>query len=152
MNEHHAHIVQIATDLQAIARERPRAGCAYYRNLIVRQLEAEGWYIPKGRFFVSSRGAPANSGHATQRGVLDLIAWPPPLDNPRAPGAPRNPDIRNRPPPVLVELDKHQVGKKTIAKLANFNYPATARVVILTHASTCDSVPGIDTIICLGAS
>ena len=151
VNEHHAHIVQIVLGLQRVAAGLPRARARFYRDLIARQLEREGWYVPKGRFFVASRGAPAND-HAPQRGILDLIAWPPPLDNPRAPGTPRNPDLRNRPPPVLIELDKHQVTKKTRSKLAAFSYPVTARVVILTQASTCDPVQGVDTVVCLGAA
>lgn len=141
MNSYHQQVVDIATGLQH-SRARSPAAC---KAMLVRQLEAEGWYCST-HFKVPSRGT---NDH--YRGILDLVAWPPPLPDPRGSEHKPNPHITNRPPPVLVELDKVQVRYKTRAKLAAFNHPASARVVVLTQANDSQSMAGIDAIICLGA-
>lgn len=140
MNPYHQRVAEIATGLQH-TRGRSSVEC---KTIIQRQLEAEGWYCST-RFKVPSRGT---NDH--YRGILDLVAWPPPFPEPEHPERKPNPHISNRPPPVLVELDKVQVRYKTRAKLAAFNHPASARVVILTQANDSESMAGIDAIICLG--
>lgn len=130
--------------MQGLAATRVR-GPVVVKKLIRDQLQAQGWYVST-RFKVPSRGDETH-----YRGVLDLICWPPPHPDPRGPDHKPNPHITNRPAPVLVEVDRRNVRHKTRAKLAAFPYLATARVVILTEAETCDPLPGVDTIICLGA-
>lgn len=137
---HHAHVVEILTGL---VHSRARTGPSL-KAILKRQLDSDGWYTST-RFKVESRGT--DDGY---RGVLDLICWPPPHPDPRGPHHKPNPHIANRPPPILVEFDKRQVYFRTRAKLASFAYPATARIVVLTRAPSCDPLPGIDTIICLG--
>lgn len=141
MNQYHQHVVEIASGLQHL---RGRSSAAY-KAIIKRQLDAEGWYTST-RFKVPSRGTDDH-----YRGILDLIAWPPPFPDPRGPEHKPNPHISNRPPPILIELDKTRVYYKTRAKLAAFAYPCSARVVILTQADDSEPVAGIDRIICLGA-
>ena len=141
MNPWHAHVVELARGLAVSRATSPKA----YKDIIARQLEADGWYCST-RFKVPSRGT---NDH--YRGILDLICWPPPHPDPRGDGHKPNPHISNRPPPILIELDKTRVYYKTRCKLAAFPYPATARVVILTQADDADPCPGVDTIICLGA-
>lgn len=141
MNPWLQHVVEIAAGLTQSAATSPKA----YKAIIKRQLDAEGWYTST-RFKVASRGT---NDH--YRGLLDLICWPPPYPDPLRPGKPPNPDLRNRPPPVLVEIDKTYVYAKTRAKLAAFNYPASGRLVILTQNDTAEPLNGIDIIVCLGA-
>ncbi|MBE0625686.1 MAG: hypothetical protein IH606_12835 [Burkholderiales bacterium] len=141
MNPWHQRVVEIATGLQQSQARSPTA-C---KAIIKRQLETEGWHTST-RFKVPSRGT---NDH--YRGILDLIAWPPPFPDSRGPEHKPNPHVSNRPPPVLIELDKVSVRHKTRAKLAAFNYPSSGRVVILTQADDSPPCPGVDTIVCMGA-
>lgn len=116
------------------------------KAILVRQLEADGWYCHT-HFFVASRGT---NDH--YRGILDLITWPPPNPDPRGPEHKPNPHISNRPPPILIEQDKTRVYLKTRSKLASFAYPASGRLVILSQADDSPPFEGIDLIVCLGAN
>ena len=138
------HCAQIAMGMRGIrpGLKKPK----YLKSLIVRQLEADGWYCHT-HFFVPSRGS---NDH--YRGILDLITWPPPYPDPRGPEHKPNPHISNRPPPVLIEQDKTRVYLKTRAKLAAFAYPSSGRLVILSQANDSEAFEGIDLIVCLGAN
>ena len=141
MNPWLAHVVELARGLTVSRATSPKA----YKAIIARQLEADGWYV-RARFLVPSRGCDDH-----YRGALDLVCWPPPFPDPRGPEHAPNPHISNRPPPILIDLDKCSVGRKTRAKLASFAYPCSGRVVILTQADDSPPCQGIDTIVCLGA-
>lgn len=146
MNPHHQRVVELARSLTRLdARQRrPKP----LKALIKFTLEQEHWYVST-KFKVEDRGS--NDG---QRGVLDLIAWPPPRPEPNPDRPPHIPvtDIRNRPPPVLIEIDKGRVYLKTRSKFQAFPYPRSASVVILTNADDSEPCQGIDTIVCLGAT
>ena len=144
MNPWLHHVAQLALGCRVLDHRARRP--APLKALLKMHLERDGWYCTT-RFKVESRGT--NDG---QRGVLDLITWPPPHPDPRGPEHTPNPHISNRPPPVLVEIDKTRVYLKTRAKLASFAYPCSGRLVILTQADDSDECRGIDTIVCLGIS
>ncbi len=103
-----------------------------YRAGLVARLAAAGWTC-RTRFKVDSRGT--CDGY---KGVLDLVAHPP-----FAAGQNRLDD------PVLVEIDRATIRRKTLTKLAAFPYRAAGRVIILTDTDAHFPVPGVDAIICL---
>jgi len=144
VNQYLEHCARIAMGMRGIA---PRLKSPKnIKAMLVRHLEADGWYCHT-HFFVPSRGT---NDH--YRGILDLITWPPPNPDPRGPEHKPNTHISNRPPPILIEQDKTRVYLKTRSKLASFTYPASGRLVILSQADDSDQFEGIDLIVCLGAN
>lgn len=102
-----------------------------YRAQLVKRLRAEGWHCREG-VRVDSRGT--NDGY---RGILDLVAHPP--------GLPGTQPMANL--PVLIEIDKASIQRKTRAKLDRWEGPHAGKVVILTRASSHPDVEGLDAII-----
>lgn len=127
--------VVIATVLDAHAHRpsRPFRG-KEFRDAVRNRLLVAGW-ICRTRYKVESRGTP--DGY---RGVLDLVAHPPP---PR--GAKELPD------PVLVEFDKVSIERKTIAKLARYEGRTAAKLIVLARGTGHHDLPtGVDEILTLG--
>ena len=105
-----------------------------FRDAVRHRLQVAGW-ICRTRVKVESRGTP--DGY---RGVLDLVAHPPPQR-----GAPALPD------PVLVEFDKVSIERKTIAKLANYEGRTCGVLIVLARGSgEHGPIAGIDEILTLG--
>jgi hypothetical protein len=112
------HLAQVVAIARSIPEARGMKTRAYRRALV----------------WVESRGT--DDGY---RGKLDLVAHPP-----RPPGA--HPGIPLD-PPVLIEIDKRSIQRKTFAKLARWEGPHSGKAVILTRAASHPGVSGLDVVV-----
>jgi hypothetical protein len=126
---HLAQVVAIARSIPEARGMKTRA----YRRALVDRLTAAGWSC-RTLVWVESRGT--DDGY---RGKLDLVAHPP-----RPPGA--HPGIPLD-PPVLIEIDKRSIQRKTFAKLARWEGPHSGKAVILTRAASHPGVSGLDVVV-----
>lgn len=132
-NDYGRELCAIAQGIEGASELHPRV----FKGRLCSALIERDWFCNL-RVRVASRGT---NDH--YRGILDLVAFPPFPE-----GVPRS--HKNRPPPVLVELEKHHISHKARAKLAAWHHPRSAAVVILTRAQTADSIPEADLVLCLG--
>lgn len=133
---------QLPPELPASVRAVMRAALAVehphglktraFRAQLAALLAAAGWTC---RFRVRVDGRGTDDGYA---GLLDLVAHPP-----AEPGALALPD------PVLIEVDKVTIQRKTLAKLARFEGRTAGKVVILTRGAPPETPPGVDVVLSL---
>lgn len=139
VEERTGHAAAVGTVRAAIMeahahRQRGPLNPKLLRDAVMARLRLEGWWC-RTRYKVHSRGTP--DGY---RGVLDLVAHPPPA---------RGDD--QIPAPVLVEFDRATIHRKTLAKLERYDGTRQGVLIVLTMSpGPAPAVHGVDEVLTLG--